>query len=290
MTAFVALTVVACFLHSPADDRRNDDPPFAQEFTKIKAATEKIQQDAFRAFNNAKTQDERESLQAEAFEVFCRGVAPLAEQALGLVTPHVQDPAAVDVLTWVLTTHPTSTTAIKAADLLIQHHLTDPKTQAAADRFAYAPRAWSEKLLRALVASDLPPEKKGLAMFRLAHTLKSEALVARIMRDTKSDEPASRLRELFSGKEYVAHLQSVDPEKLDAEAIQLFTRIMDEYGDHKAGPKTLGQFAKSAIYEIEHLSTGKPAPEISGADIDGNPMKLSDFRGKVVLLDFWGHW
>ena len=35
---------------------------------------------------------------------------------------------------------------------------------------------------------------------------------------------------------------------------------------------------------------GKPAPEIEGEDIDGKPMKLSDFRGKVVLLDFWGHW
>jgi peroxiredoxin len=33
-----------------------------------------------------------------------------------------------------------------------------------------------------------------------------------------------------------------------------------------------------------------PAPEITGTDIDGHAMKLSDFRGKVVLLDFWGHW
>lgn len=35
---------------------------------------------------------------------------------------------------------------------------------------------------------------------------------------------------------------------------------------------------------------GKPAPEITGEDIDGKPMKLSDFRGQVVLLDFWGNW
>lgn len=35
---------------------------------------------------------------------------------------------------------------------------------------------------------------------------------------------------------------------------------------------------------------GKAAPEIAGEDIDGNPMKLSDFRGKVVFLDFWGNW
>ncbi len=32
---------------------------------------------------------------------------------------------------------------------------------------------------------------------------------------------------------------------------------------------------------------GRPAPEIEGRDVDGKAMNLSDFRGKVVLLDFW---
>jgi hypothetical protein len=35
---------------------------------------------------------------------------------------------------------------------------------------------------------------------------------------------------------------------------------------------------------------GMTAREIEGEDIDGKPFKLSDYRGKVVLLDFWGHW
>jgi len=30
-----------------------------------------------------------------------------------------------------------------------------------------------------------------------------------------------------------------------------------------------------------------PAPEIEGVDLDGKPMKLSQFRGKVILLSFW---
>jgi hypothetical protein len=37
-------------------------------------------------------------------------------------------------------------------------------------------------------------------------------------------------------------------------------------------------------------SAGKLELEIAGEDIDGQPMKLSDFRGQVVLLDFWGNW
>ena len=35
---------------------------------------------------------------------------------------------------------------------------------------------------------------------------------------------------------------------------------------------------------------GKPAPEISGRDVDGKPVRLSDFKGKVVLIDFWATW
>ena len=35
---------------------------------------------------------------------------------------------------------------------------------------------------------------------------------------------------------------------------------------------------------------GKPAPEISLTTIDGNEIKLSDLKGKRVLLDFWATW
>ncbi|MBT7257007.1 MAG: redoxin domain-containing protein [Planctomycetaceae bacterium] len=34
----------------------------------------------------------------------------------------------------------------------------------------------------------------------------------------------------------------------------------------------------------------KVAPEIAAEDIDGVKFKLSDYRGKVVVLDFWGDW
>ena len=35
---------------------------------------------------------------------------------------------------------------------------------------------------------------------------------------------------------------------------------------------------------------GNLAPEIEGMDLDGQFFKLSDYRGKVVLLDYWAHW
>lgn len=35
---------------------------------------------------------------------------------------------------------------------------------------------------------------------------------------------------------------------------------------------------------------GDLAPEIKGVDIDGVVFSLSDYRGKVVVIDFWGDW
>jgi cytochrome oxidase Cu insertion factor (SCO1/SenC/PrrC family) len=32
------------------------------------------------------------------------------------------------------------------------------------------------------------------------------------------------------------------------------------------------------------------APDMEGIDVDGVKFKLSDFRGKVTVVDFWGYW
>lgn len=38
------------------------------------------------------------------------------------------------------------------------------------------------------------------------------------------------------------------------------------------------------------FNVGQTAPEIDGEDLDGARFKLSDYRGKVVVLVFYGHW
>ena len=37
-------------------------------------------------------------------------------------------------------------------------------------------------------------------------------------------------------------------------------------------------------------AVGLIAPDIVGQDLDGKEFKLSGYRGKVVVLDFWGNW
>jgi predicted Zn finger-like uncharacterized protein len=54
------------------------------------------------------------------------------------------------------------------------------------------------------------------------------------------------------------------------------------------GPK--GVVPPKSSGRVVGLEIGNEAPDIEGEDLDGVPFKLSDYRGKVVMLDFWGNW
>ena len=41
---------------------------------------------------------------------------------------------------------------------------------------------------------------------------------------------------------------------------------------------------------MKALAIGQPAPEIALPDPNGNVVKLSSFKGKYVLVDFWAKW
>jgi thiol-disulfide isomerase/thioredoxin len=44
------------------------------------------------------------------------------------------------------------------------------------------------------------------------------------------------------------------------------------------------------VKAIKHLNIGDTAPDFAVKTVDDQPLKLSDFRGKYVLLDFWATW
>ena len=72
------------------------------------------------------------------------------------------------------------------------------------------------------------------------------------------------------------------------ESEKLLRRASEQFGDVKlAAGGTVGDKAQLELNDILHLAVGRVAPEIEGQDQGGNKFKLSDYRGKVVLLDFW---
>jgi len=48
--------------------------------------------------------------------------------------------------------------------------------------------------------------------------------------------------------------------------------------------------ARGKVFRFENLVVGKPVPDFETVDPDGNAFKLSDYRGKVTVIDFWGFW
>jgi thiol-disulfide isomerase/thioredoxin len=53
---------------------------------------------------------------------------------------------------------------------------------------------------------------------------------------------------------------------------------------------TTFEAAKGFLHEIRNLQIGKVMPDLTSEDLEGNTVKLSDFRGKVVVLDVWATW
>lgn len=53
---------------------------------------------------------------------------------------------------------------------------------------------------------------------------------------------------------------------------------------------TMAELADGKIRELTLLRPGDTAPDIEGLDLEGKPLRLSDYRGSVVVLYFWGGW
>jgi peroxiredoxin len=70
----------------------------------------------------------------------------------------------------------------------------------------------------------------------------------------------------------------------------MFARAAKEYADVSDFLCIANMAAQAKLFESPSLGLGRPAPEIIGEDIEGSSFKLSDYKGKVVVLLFWGDW
>lgn len=52
----------------------------------------------------------------------------------------------------------------------------------------------------------------------------------------------------------------------------------------------LGTSIRTALDVIVNTTIGKPAPQFEQKNTEGKLVKLSDFKGKYVLVDFWASW
>lgn len=90
----------------------------------------------------------------------------------------------------------------------------------------------------------------------------------------------------------IVTLQTIDPEK----EFPLYESVVNQLAIGFSGSPTIEQVKsnyaqlKAQHEAMDFLAPGKIAPDFSQQKVDGSPLKLSDLRGKIVLIDFWASW
>ena len=237
-----------------------------------------------------------EAEQKEGVDRYCKKAANLARRALSLAEAHPEAPEAPEALAWIhvggLGSYSAKTDAECDAsfDLMARRYL---------DRDAILPvcriagsnagRAHAEAFLRAAVERSPNLKVRALSCFSLGRYQQELARLARIL-----DDPirGQALQDRI-GPERVERLRSLKQDELKREAETLYLRTIKEFADLQPMGKDfppLGEQAEGALYRVRNLEIGCIVPELEAEDVDGKPLKLSDFRGKVVVISFWATW
>ena len=222
----------------------------ADQYTEMVADYAAAQAKFFAEYRKAKTPEEKLLAQKSYPQP-----AKFADGFLAFAEAHPDNPAAVDALTWIVSNVRVGPQADKAIDKLSTKYVDNPKIVGVCQMLVYNQSESAVRLLRAIMAKNKDRTAQAKSCFYLALNLKN----------------------------------SRQPKKA-AEAEKLLERVAATYADVKHWRGTLGDQAEKELFELRNLAIGKTAPEIQGEDIDGVKFKLSDYRGKVVVLDFWGHW
>jgi hypothetical protein len=144
------------------------------------------------------------------------------------------------------------------------------------------PKPEVENFLKGIVEKSNDDQVKGTTMVSLAKYYVS-------IPDFQSFVEDERFVRQFPDS--VDYIKEYDPVEHADEIEGLLKRVAEKFADVEAARgKTLGELAEAELFVINYLSVGKEAPDIVGEDLDGESFKLSDYRGKVVMLDFWGDW
>lgn len=277
MQRFVFALAFGCLAASPA--WAGDDPPAAQKRDeKSVSASEDYQallkqyRNAEEAFNKAIQDAKTPEQQNRVFQEKYPKPDQYTRQFLAIAETYPQAPESIDALVWVATHAGGLPDAEKALTMLRRDHVASDKLGPLCQQLVYNQLPASEPFLREVLEKNPNHDIQGIACYALARTLKS-----------KAEQPQGGLVNLLRRRPEGAKPPA-------AESEEMFERVVTKYGNVKYGRGTLGASAKGELFEIRNLAVGKTAPEIEGQEIAGKPMKLSDYKGKVVVLDFWGNW
>ena len=236
----------------------------------------------------AKNDDERQKVFRDIFP-HPRVYAP---RFLALADEYPRSPAAFECLAWVVT-HPVEASdraaelRPKALQLLKSDHLGDDRLGRLCTGLVFTIDPDSEAFLRHALAKSPSSAVEARACTSLAQNLKYRA---RLVRSLDEDADQRTQYEKTYGKALLASLRARKADDLLAESRRQFALVVSKHSAVKHPTHgTLAKLAEAHLESLRHpIALDQPAPQIEGTDVNGKVLKLSDFKGKVVLLDFWG--
>lgn len=287
-----AASVPATPIAPAASKPRAEAPVFATTGTRaerLAAMTSAYGQamDAYYApFRAAKSDEERQKL---AETTTRPDPAPYAVVARALVDEDATDATAFAALSWLLSQRPEKADAERWVALLERHHADGEAIGDALNLLQYFGGPAGKALIAKLAESSPHRAVRGRALMTLADARQDELSTAAAIESMDAEE--SKVYVEYLGQAEFDRLRALDRAASEREVLALYAKVVADYADLPGrGASTIGEAAKSAMFELQNLVVGKHAPEITGEDIDGAALALSDYRGKVVLLDFWGNW
>jgi hypothetical protein len=260
-------------LHQKPSDAQHRFEALVKEY-------QSAQSDFSKAYSKAKTDAEREKIHYPSAENY-------AGRFLSLAREFPEDRAALEALVWIATNCRRGEEHETSLELLLKDHIRSTNLGRVAQSLIYSQNEKAEDWLRTVLEETPHHEVKGEAAYSLGRFLRSRAEYARQLQ--KEGERRNDL-ESWLGKSAVEKLARTSPDEIQIEAEKLFETVATKYSDVKAYRGSLADAAHGELYEIRSLAIGKVAPEIEGKDVERKKIKLSDYRGKVVVIDFWGDW
>lgn len=214
--------------------------------------------------------------------------ADVARRALALMERDPRGELAVRTRIWLALGSVEMGASDRLLDELMTQDLASPALVELADQLRPGSRPRAKSLLATLSETAGDRTVRGRSLRMLADHAKADLDLVRAV-ENGSIPPASL--EKSQGPERAAELRKLGTAGVQAQYEALLDRVVKDYADvPDARGRTIGARAESTLFELRNLAIGKVAPEIEGEDLDGVKFKLGDYRGKVVVLDFWGNW
>lgn len=220
----------------------------------------------------------------------------VGEKLVTLAEAHPRDPIVLDALTlaaWQVNTTPWPVDRIgedaarpRAFALIERDHIQSNGLGPLCQRVSYGFCREYESFLRAVEAKNPNRQVQATARLSLAQYLCNR--LHRVDLCKEMPELADEFGALY-GKEYLAELIRQDRDSVVREIETGLEATAKEFGDVNLATGTVAELATTQLNHFRTLRVGKKAPEIEGVDQHGVQFKLSEYRGKVVLLDFWSY-